>query len=99
MKIILSLIGLLSSCEYKVTQNANQLLSLQVTIEKNENEKMKFILNFFKTGEDKDYVEYLPKTITFKLIGEDLAFNDELEVHKEDLGKMMKRLLVYKFSK
>ena len=95
-------IGLLCSSDYKITEKKNlqkeDIFSLSVLIEKTSNEKMKFILNFRKTGEDKDYVEYIPEVASFRLIGEDEIFKDELEVHKDDLGKMMKRLLIYKFE-
>jgi hypothetical protein len=94
---ILSIMGLINSCEYKITQNDDLVLSLQVNIIKSEKEKINFFLNFQKTGNCTDYVEYLPIKNTINLEGEDTYFNEDLEIHKEDLGKLMKRLMKYKY--
>lgn len=94
---ILSIMGLINSCEYKISQNDEIVLSLQVSITKSENEKINFFLNFQKTGDCSDYVEYLPIKNTIVLEGEDTYFNEDLEIHKEDLGKLMKRLMKYKY--
>jgi len=67
-------------------------------MEKSNDEMMEFILSFNKRGEDKDFVEYSPLKVTFKLEGEDTIFKEELDIHKEDIGKMMKRLMNYKFK-
>lgn len=94
---ILSIMGLINSCEYKISQNDDIVLSLQVSITKSEHEKINFFLNFQKTGDCSDYVEYLPIKNTIVLEGEDTYFNEDLEIHKEDLGKLMKRLMKYKY--
>lgn len=94
---ILSIMGLINSCEYKISQNDDIVLSLQVSITKSEHEKINFFLNFQKTGDCSDYVEYLPIKNTIILEGEDTYFNEDLEIHKEDLGKLMKRLMKYKY--
>jgi hypothetical protein len=94
---ILNFLATLCSCEYKIIKNDSDIFSLQVILDKNEKEKMKFILDFYKIY-NIEYVDYTPQITSFKLKGEDQIFLEELEIHKEDLGKMMKRLLVYKFD-
>jgi hypothetical protein len=91
-------LGILNACEYKICKNDTEFFSLEMKIEKNEKEQMKFIVNFRKQGEDKDFVEYIPLLTTFQLEGDDTLFYEELEIHKEDLGKMIKRLLIYKYK-
>ena len=95
---ILHYIGLLNSCRFKTIQNNTNFISLEVEMEKNEKERMKFLINFNKKSEEKDYVEYIPVLTTFKFEGEDIIFYEELDIHKEDLGKMIRRLLNYKYK-
>lgn len=95
----LSFIGLLTSCDYTIKANSKQELIIEISIEKNENEKMIFQIKFDKTIENNNYVDYVPLITTFKFQDEDeLAFYEELEIHKQDLGKMMKRFLNYKLD-
>ncbi len=94
---VITFFATLCSSEYKIIKNDQDTFSLQVLIEKNEKEKFKFRLDFYKNGKN-EYVDYTPIVTSFNLKGEDQIFLEELEIHKEDLGKMMKRLLVYKFD-
>lgn len=95
---ILYYFGCLNGCEYKIIDNNTQIFKVQITINKNE-EVIVFTLNFNKTDDEyKDIVEFIPIKNTFKLKGEDSIFYDELEIPKEDIGKIFKRLLIYKYS-
>jgi hypothetical protein len=94
---LLEIMGWVSSCKYDIKEDSVSLFSLEILIDKNEGEMIKFLLNFAKK-KTIEFVEYVPINITLKLQGEDEMFYDELEIHKEDLGKMMKRLLNYKFK-
>jgi len=95
---ILHYVSLLNSCSFKIVQNNMNFISLEVEMEKNEKERMKFLINFNKKSEEKDYIEYIPVLTTFKFEGEDIIFYEELDIHKEDLGKMIRRLLNYKYK-
>ena len=95
---ILHYLGLLNSCIFKIVENNEDLISLEIVMEKSQNEMLKFLINFYKHSEEKDYVEYIPILTTFKFEGDDIIFYEELEIHKEDLGKMIKRLLNYKYK-
>jgi len=95
---ILHYLGLLNSSIFKIVENNEDFISLEIVMEKNQNEMLKFLINFYKKSEEKDYVEYIPILTTFKFEGDDIIFYEELEIHKEDLGKMIKRLLNYKYN-
>lgn len=95
---IIHYLGLLNSCVFKIKENNEDLISLEVIMEKNKNEIIKFLINFRKNNKDKDYVEYIPILTTFKFEGDDIMFYEEFHIHKEDLGKMIKRLLNNKYK-
>lgn len=95
---LMELIGNVNGCLYEVQENTDEKTSLRIVIEKNKLEKVDFTVNFYKNEESCDYLEYVPNSVSMKLNKEDEIFYDELEVHKEDFPKIIRKFLNYKYS-
>ena len=65
---------------------------------KSEDKELNFLLKFSKS-EEMQFVEYIPIKHEFSFKDEDLIFEEELELHKDDLSKMLSRFLSYKSKK
>lgn len=89
-------LSLFTGCKFKVINDSIETYKLEVQLNK-QNEEMLFHLEF-KKQEDTDYVDYIPIKVDFELKDAAAVLLEELEIHKDDLPKLLNRLLIYKFN-
>lgn len=94
---ILTYIGLINGCSYKILLNNTDYFQIEIIIQKDERSFNQFEL-LFKKKEDTEFVDYTPINSTFIFEQKDEVLKEPLEIHKDDLGMLMKKFLNYKFN-
>ena len=82
--------------EIKITSSEDKTHNMELTLNKDKDNEIKFSIIY---DNNEDYFEYQPIKIKADLIGDDIAFYEELYIPKEDFFKLiMKFKNQYKFK-